>query len=204
MNRVFHAHPFCRPPEELAAILEENPEFLGKGWKFLGRGNPGGEGKEEEGLGQGAALLFAAPEGDLVICLLRREVDGALLSRGLSLLGAAREALGFLAGFRMEGWPPLKRARLLLLGGVAERQVLSAAGEEVSVLLVSEVEGQPGPPLVIGEPPLKEEGGSLDEMDRPGIPGPPGEEESRQPWEVPGPGRDAPPLDDEEMARLIG
>ncbi len=187
MNPIFHARPFDLSPGELADLLGKNPGFLGKGWKLLGKGGPLGEVE--------ADLLMASPEGDLVLCLVGREVDAALLSKGLSLLGAAREVLAFLKNFRIQGWPRLERARLLLLGGVVDRQVLSAAGGVVSILLVSRVEGQPGPPLVVSDPPVKGEGPK--EEERGGKPGA-GEEEGE---EALPPGE--PPLEDEEVARLI-
>ncbi|GEM_PF-5606146 len=188
MNPIFHSRPFGISPEELADLLEKHPGFLGKNWKLLGKGGPLGEVE--------ADLLLASPEGDLVLCLVGREVDGALLSKGLSLLGAARDVLAFFRNFRIQGWPRLERARLLLLGGVVEKQVLSAAGGDVSVLLVSQVEGQPGPPLVVYAPPVKdgapkaeERTGEIREEEKEGGKGlPPGED---------------PPLEDEEVARLI-
>ncbi len=188
MNPIFYSRPFGISPEKLADLLGKNPDFLGKGWKLLGKGGPLGEVE--------ADLLFASPEGDLVLCLVGREVDGALLSKGLSLLGAAREVLAFLRNFRIQGWPRLERARLLLLGGVVEKQVLSAAGGEISVLLVSQVEGQPGPPLVVSDPPVKDRGSQAEERSG----------ESRAGTDEGGEGSspgEEPPLEDEEVARLI-
>ena len=188
MNPIFHSRPFGLSPAELAELLGKNPGFLGKGWKLLGRGGPLGEVE--------ADLLLASPEGDLVLCLVGREVDGALLSKGLSLLGAAREGLAFLRNFRIQGWPRLERARLLLVGGVVEKQVLSAAGGEISVLLVSQVEGQPGPPLVVYDPPVKDQGAKGEETSGESRLKPREAEEGAPPG-------DEPPLEDEEVARLI-
>ena len=185
MNRLFHSRPYGLSPVELAELLEKNPSFLGKGWQVLGKGGPLGEVE--------ADLLLATPEGDLVLCLAAREVDGSLLSKGLSLLGAAREVLSFLGKFQIHGWPRLERARLLLLGGVVERQVLSAAGKDVSVLLVSQVEGQPGPPLVLGDPPVKGAG----------EPASPGKEAGSSSPKKEGPMPGDTPLGDDEVAKLI-
>ena len=180
-NRLFRARPARLPAGELAALLAENPSVLGPGWKTLGRG----ESPEEK-----EALLLAAPEGELVICLAAPELDPRALARGRILLEEARRALGFLGRFRIPGWPLMERVRLLLVGGTAAAPLLSAAGGEVTILLVSRVEGQPGPPLVVSEPPLEEFS--------PGEPAGPLPGETRPEEAFP-----EAPLEDGEVERLI-
>ncbi len=189
MNRIFRGGPSTLAPEEISQALRADPEVLGKGWKLLGR--------EEGRRGGPPRLLFAAPPGELVLCLVAPVVDTALLSRGLALLGGARQAVSFLGSFQVEGWPPLEKARLLLLGGLVEKEVLDAAGPEVTFLLAVQVEGQPGPPLVLIPPPFRESAPFAEEKE----PSPPRPQPQPGDEAPPSPGR--PPLDDDEVARLI-
>jgi len=144
MLKVFRLTPITRA-DAARRLLMENPEVLGRGWQLAG--NSAARAGEE--------LVLLTPAGDLVLCLVAVRVDCALLTRGLTTLGRLRQALPLvplLVGDRVR---KQGKARLLLLGGRLERPVLEAAGPGIGIKLLGVVPDQPGPPLLVYDPPLE-------------------------------------------------
>ncbi len=132
---IFKTSPSISIDRAVKMILAD-PTILGAGWRLLSHGHATPA--------EATELLLATPSGKLVICLAAKEVDTSLLTRGLTLLGQARQALPLLQTFPLAGANGRAGSKLLLLGGTVKPEALYLAGAEVSIRMLAEVPGQPG------------------------------------------------------------